>query len=52
MSAFNEYNFHEGILVISDSVKLRKSKSSVKLEGYGKLLAAAKFLNDLEVFSA
>ena len=52
MTLFSEHSFGDNQLVKADSATLRQSKSAVKLEGYGKLLAAAKFLNDLELFSA
>jgi len=51
MSMFAEHNFNEGLLVRTNTATLRQSKNTVRLDGYGKLLAAAKFLNDLEIFA-
>jgi hypothetical protein len=38
-------------MIKSEKVTLKQSKNSVSLIGYGSLLAAAKFLNDLEIIS-
>lgn len=52
MSLFAEHSFAENFFVKSETATLKQSKGTVALKGYGKLLAAAKFLNDLELYSA